>query len=105
DRPDSVVGQEAIAQAFGPGFGEPLTIVAGPNGDDVLAVARRTPGVLAADVGVRGDDRTQINVRLRDDPGSAAAQATVEQLRERLDAGPTNAVVGGLDAEELDKRT
>ncbi len=105
DRPDSVVGQETIARAFGPGFGEPLTIIARESAkDDVLAVARETPGVLGADAGARGEGRIQITARLEGEPGSAAAQAHVEALRERLDAAPGDAVVGGLDAEELDKR-
>ncbi len=105
DRPDSVVGQERITDAFGPGFGEPVTIV-GRSGkvEGIVATVRDVDGVLDARPGPADDDWAQVTARLEAASGSDAALRTVERLRDRLDDGPGQAVVGGLDAQELDKQ-
>ncbi|MBF6619459.1 MAG: MMPL family transporter [Patulibacter sp.] len=106
DRPESVVGQERITETFGPGFGEPVTIVARTSAvDDVLGATQRTGGVLQARPGPADDEWAQISAQLEAPSGSDAALRTVEDLRERLDDAPGDAVVGGLDAESLDKQT
>ena len=115
DRPDSVVGQETIVETFGPGFGEPAVIIARESAKDrVVGIARETPGVLGAEAGASGDGRVQISAQLRGESGSDEAQTTIEALRNRLAKAPGDtvgdgadgaAVVGGIDAEELDKRT
>ena len=106
DRPESVLGQETIARTFGAGASEPTAIVVRSGAErEVARVARATPGVAGATVGRRGDGLAQVDARLRAAPGSDAALATVERLRDRLGDAPGDARVGGQDASDLDERT
>lgn len=106
DRPDSVVGQETVARAFGPGLGSP-TVVVSPRGDVARAqeVVSSVPGVVRVSPGPSNDERAQLDVQLSAAPGSDAAYDTIERIRSRVDDVSASVVVGGQDAQELDKAT
>lgn len=104
-KPDSVIGQELIAQSYPSGAGLPTNIVVRPaaNVEAARAAAQATPNV--ANVGppdVAGD-LAQFAVTLKSAPESEAAFDTIDQLRMRVKAaaGP-GAFVGGSDAITLD---
>ncbi len=105
DRPDSVLGQETIAKTFGPGASEPAAIVTSTGTvKDVTRAVKDTPGVADVMPASTGGDLTQLDVRLEAAPGSDAALATVELLRDGLRDAPGNPKVGGQDASDLDKQ-
>ncbi|MDO9353247.1 MAG: MMPL family transporter, partial [Solirubrobacteraceae bacterium] len=65
DRPDSVLGQETIAKTFGPGSGQPTTIIVRADGvDRATEVASDTPGVARVTPGPRGDGLAQLDAQL-----------------------------------------
>jgi RND superfamily putative drug exporter len=106
NRPDSVKGQDTIAKTFGPGSSEPAAVVTRAGSEkQVVEIAKATPGVADATAGSTGGGLTQVDAQLKAAPGSDAAFTTVETLRDRLDAAPGDARVGGQDASDLDKRT
>ncbi|MGA7396853.1 MAG: MMPL family transporter [Solirubrobacterales bacterium] len=105
DRPDSVAGQETLARTFGAGTGEPAAvIVPAAEASAARQVSADTDGVAAARPGPTGGGVAQIDVQLQDAPGSDEALATIENLRSDLDQVSEEALVGGQDASDLDKR-
>ncbi|MGB0120285.1 MAG: MMPL family transporter [Solirubrobacterales bacterium] len=105
DRPDSVAGQETLARTFGAGTGEPAAvIVPAAEASAARQVSAATDGVAAARPGPTGGGVAQIDVQLQDAPGSDGALATIENLRTDLDQVSKEALVGGQDASDLDKR-
>ncbi|MGH3424123.1 MAG: MMPL family transporter [Nocardioidaceae bacterium] len=102
---DSVKGQEALARHFPAGLGSPTYVVAEPGQADEVEE------VLASDPGVQPSKKSEpapvggkvlITAVLTDKPDSAAAEATVERLRDHLDAVSTDVLVGGNTAVALD---
>jgi len=104
-QPDSVKGQETLARTFGPGFSEPATVIV-PTGSEksALRVIAGTEGVAEAHPARSGGGLVEIEVRLNAEPGSEAALDTVRKLRTQLNEVSTEALVGGQDASDLDKR-
>lgn len=104
DKPDSIVGAEAVARHFPAGSGSPAVVIgkAGAAGPLADAIAR-TPGV--ADVGkpVTAAGFVQYEATLRDGADSAAAEHTIDALRANVHAVPdADAKVGGSTATTVD---
>ncbi len=96
--PESVTGQELIADTFSAGSGSPAVVIAdNAYAEDVATAAAKVDGVTSATIGESNDEITQISVVLDAAAETPEAFATVERLRD-LD----HALVGGLDAQALD---
>ncbi|MFI1963715.1 MMPL family transporter [Streptomyces pathocidini] len=106
--PDSVSGQRLVAAHYPGGASAPTDVIAKASAErQVVAAVERTEGVS----GVRPTEYTpdrelaHIPVVLADDPDSAAAEATIERLRENVhEVGGADAVVGGPTATAMDTR-
>ncbi len=105
-KPEAVLGQERLAEAFSAGSSAPATVVV-PAGDldEVIDGVLAVDGVDEAVPGPANDDIAQINVVLDADPESERAFEIVAELRLALDdLGDGTGLVGGIDAEGLDLR-
>ena len=105
-KPEAVLGQERLAEAFSAGSSAPATVVV-PAGDvdEVLDGLLDVDGVDDAVPGPANDDIAQINVVLDADPESERAFEIITELRLALDdLGDGTGLVGGIDAEGLDLR-
>jgi RND superfamily putative drug exporter len=105
-KPEAVLGQERLAEAFSAGSSAPATVVV-PAGDldEVIDGVLAVDGVDEAVPGPANDDIAQINVVLDADPESERAFEIVAELRLALDElGDGTGLVGGIDAEGLDLR-
>lgn len=105
-KPEAVLGQERLAEAFSAGSSAPASVVV-PVGDldDVLDGIVDVEGVVDARPGAANDDIAQIVVVLDADPESERAFEIIAELRLALDdLGDGTALVGGIDAEGLDLR-
>ena len=104
NKPEAIQGAELIAQSFPAGAGSPTIVIANLDAADaVLPVIAGVEGV--ADVQPSGEtaDLVSFAVTLAAEPGSEAAFATVQGLRDALDEVPeAGALVGGADAESYD---
>ena len=105
-RPDSVVGEEVLAQHFpqAGGAGTPVAIVADARAaEQVRAVAAGTAGLGQVSTPVVRGGHAYLEGTLTDPPDSAAAYATIDRLRASVHAVPdANAMVGGGTAINLD---
>ena len=105
-KPEAVLGQERLAEAFAAGSSAPAAIVV-PAGDvdEVRDGVLEVEGVDEALPGPANDDIAQINVVLDADPESERAFEIIAGLRLALDdLGDGTGLVGGIDAEGLDLR-
>ncbi|CAM3289330.1 MMPL family transporter [Stackebrandtia soli] len=104
-KPESVVGQELMAEHYEAGRSAPVDIFTrADTADAVAAIADDTDGVdhlLPATDSIDGD-YVNIRVVLSDDPAGSAAEDTVRRLRAALDAADPDAVVGGSTATTVD---
>jgi RND superfamily putative drug exporter len=120
NRPDSVLGQEALSRHYPAGTGSPAQIFArAARADAVVQAARGVVGVTtvrvvpadpAASPTVPGqprvvDGRVLIQATLVDAVDSRAAEDTVARIRDTVGQVPgADAVVGGFTAVNLDTR-
>ncbi len=102
--PESVVGQNIIAETFSAGSGSPTVIITNADFvDEVAETAEAVDGVDTVTIGETNDVITQVNVVLDAAAETPEAFATVEALRAAmLDIEGADALVGGLDAQALD---
>ena len=102
--PESVVGQNIIADTFSAGSGSPAVVIANASSADAVASKAATvSGVTSATVGETNGDITQINVVLDAAAETPESFAAVKELRTSLSTiDGANALVGGLDAQSLD---
>ncbi|NWF29975.1 MMPL family transporter [Streptomyces sp. PKU-EA00015] len=99
DRPESVSAMRTLADAYPERSAQPISVVApADRADQVLAEARATDGVAAAEAGRTGDGWTEIAVFAKDGPDTAGETATIEALRAGLDGSH----VGGPSAQQRD---
>lgn len=105
-KPEAVLGQERLAEAFSAGSSAPATVVVpAADLDEVLDGVLAVGGVDDAVPGPANDDIAQINVVLDADPESERAFEIIAELRLALDdLGDGTGLVGGIDAEGLDLR-
>jgi RND superfamily putative drug exporter len=103
-KPEAVVGQETLAQAFPAGATEPVAVMTNPGSvDAVVAAVGTVDGVVSVTPGRADGDIAQVDVVLDSDPGSAESFDQVRSIREAV-AGVdgADAVVGGSTATLLD---
>jgi putative drug exporter of the RND superfamily len=99
-KPEAVVGQELIAEAFPAGSGSPAIVMTDTdNVDEVTAAAESVDGVESVTVGESTDGMTELIVVLDSAAETPESFATIEALRAEVHA---QALVGGLDAQQLD---
>ncbi|OLR93512.1 MMPL family transporter [Actinokineospora bangkokensis] len=99
---ESVRGQEILSRYFPGGSGSPAVVITPEATVDQVTAAARVDGVADVRRGVARDGLAEVQVVLSDAPGSEAALATVERLREAVH--PAGAKVGGTTATLLDTR-
>ena len=105
-KPEAVLGQERIAEAFSAGSTAPAAVLIPPgDADAVLAGVLEVDGVVESRLGPANNDIAQIDVILDADPESQRAFDIVAGLRLALDdLGDGSGIVGGMDAGGLDLR-
>ncbi|GAA1138991.1 MMPL family transporter [Microbacterium aurantiacum] len=103
-KPEAVVGQEVLAEAFSAGSTSPsVVVVPVDEADEAAAALADIDGVDSATVGEQNDDIARIDVTLSSSAETEEALATVERMRAALDdVGSGEGLVGGLDARALD---
>lgn len=102
--PESVIGQNIIAQSFSAGSGSPTVVIAESSAArEVAKQSAAMPGVASAHIGESNGQVTQIDVVLDAAAETPRAYATVAALRAHLSSiDGAHALVGGLDAQTLD---
>src|SRR5262249_24048830 len=104
----SVIGQRLVAAHYPSGTSYPARIItAARSADEVVAAAASVDGVAAARrVGTSADGRwALVEVALGNPPDSAAAQASIDRLRDKVHAvAGADALVGGQTASAMDIR-
>ncbi|WP_354643991.1 MMPL family transporter [Kitasatospora camelliae] len=102
--PDSVAGQQVLVKHFPGGTGAPLTIIStAESGAAVGRAAAATPGITATTPPVTAQGLAYQLATLSDPPDSAAAEATVDRVRDAVHAVPgAEARVGGSTAIVVD---
>ncbi|MGY1672422.1 MMPL family transporter [Geodermatophilus sp. SYSU D00710] len=102
--PESIQGEEVAARHFPAVAGNPVTVVtSADSADEVAAAVAADDGIAAVDPPQVAGDTALVSATLADPYDSAAAAATVEDLRVALDdVGDGQALVGGNTALNLD---
>ncbi len=105
-KPEAVLGQERLAEAFSAGSSAPAAVIVPTDDvDEVIDGILNVDGVSSAEPGPSNDEIAQINVVLDADPESERAFEIIGDLRLALDdLGDGTGLVGGIDAEALDLR-
>ena len=103
-KPEAVVGQEVLADAFSAGTTSPAVVIV-PSDDADAAVAKleKVADVDAVSITETSDTHTRLSVTL--DAGAETPEAfeAITALRAALDdVGDGSGIVGGLDAQALD---
>ncbi|MFH8606282.1 MMPL family transporter [Streptomyces sp. NPDC018029] len=97
--PESVSAMETLATAYPERGTQPITVMTpADRADASLAEIRGTKGVDSAEQGRTAEGWTEITVTAASAPESAGETATIEALRDGLDAS----YVGGPSAQQLD---
>ena len=107
EKPEAVFGQEVLADAFPAGATTPTTVIVDAGTEkEAAAVAADVPGVAEVTIGDTDGEIVALSVVLDAEAGSDEAYQAIRDLRTEL-AGveSANALVGGLDAEQLDVKT
>jgi RND superfamily putative drug exporter len=104
DKPDSIVGAEAVARHYPAGSGSPAVVIGKADASGPIAAAiARTPGVAEVGKPATANGHVQYEATLKDPADSAAAQRTIDVLRDNAHAVPgADAKVGGATATSLD---
>ncbi|MCO1597754.1 MMPL family transporter [Micromonospora sp. RHAY321] len=99
--PEAVVGAQTLARAFPAGTTQPVAVLTTPTAvRAVTDAASAVPGVASARPGDAGQAVAQVDVVLASEPGTAAADRTIQALRDAVAAVPGSAppAVDGADA-------
>ncbi|MEU5882823.1 MMPL family transporter [Spirillospora sp. NPDC047279] len=104
DKPDSIVGAEAVARHFPAGSGAPAVVIANASASDEIARAvAGTPGIAEVGKPATVNGLVQYEATLANAADSKAAQNTIDRLRDNVHRVPdANAKVGGQTATNLD---
>ncbi|CUR55240.1 multidrug efflux system protein [metagenome] len=105
-KPESVTGQEVLAQHFPAGASQPTSVITTPEAaSEVTSAVEAVDGVQSVEKAGGSDVLAELSVVLRADPASDAAFAQVQAVREAARSVDPTALVGGSDAEGLDAQT
>jgi RND superfamily putative drug exporter len=104
--PESVTGQEVLAEHFPAGASQPTSVLA-PDAAarDVRRAVADVEGVERVEPGDSAEGTSVLTAVLTAEPGSDEAFATVESIREAARDVDEGVLVGGPDAESLDAQT
>ena len=101
--PESVTGQQVLAEHFPAGSSEPTTIITSPDRvAAVSAAAQQVDGVASVRRGTQKGELASVDVTLTGGPASDAAFEQVRGLRSAVVSADPDALVGGPDAQALD---
>ncbi len=102
DTPEAISAAERLAESFPAGTTDPTVVLTRGDADAVAAAIGEVDGVESATPGVSTDTLAEIDVVLGADPGTAAARATIGDLREALSTFDET-WVGGSEAQAVDE--
>ena len=104
EKPEAVLGQEVLADAFPAGSATPTYVIVSNGYADQALELVDLPGVAEISEGNGDANYTELRLILDADPESDEALQVIRDLRQELDALPSDAValVGGQDATTLD---
>jgi RND superfamily putative drug exporter len=104
EKPEAVLGQEVLADAFPAGSATPTYVIVSNSYADQALELVDLPGVAEISEGNSDANYTELRLILDADPESDEALQVIRDLRQELDALPSDAValVGGQDATTLD---
>ncbi len=104
EKPEAVLGQEVLADAFPAGSATPTYVIVSNGYADQALELVDLPGVAEISEGNSDANYTELRLILDADPESDEALQVIRDLRQGLDALPSDAValVGGQDATTLD---
>lgn len=107
EKPEAVFGQEVLADAFPAGATTPTTVIVDAGFEkEAAALATEVPGVAEVTIGDTDGEIVALSVVLDATAGSEEAYQAIRDLRLELGAlESANALVGGLDAQQLDVKT
>ncbi|MGW0345674.1 MULTISPECIES: MMPL family transporter [Streptomyces violaceoruber group] len=98
-RPDAIAAMETLAGAYPESGTQPISVISPTDrAEAALTEIRATKGVESAEAGRSGGGWTELTVLASAPPQSAAENATIENLRDKLDGS----YVGGPSAEQID---
>ena len=104
--PESVTGQEVLAEHFPAGSSQPTSIVVPQaSAEEVRRTVADVDGVQQVDAGGSSEGTAVLTAVLEAGPGSDEAFSTVEAIRDAARAVDPDVLVGGADAESLDAQT
>lgn len=101
EKPEAIAASERLAESFPAGSADPAIVLTRDEPEAVAAQTSQVDGVISAEVGVTTSDLARIDVVLAGAPGTAAAQSSIDDLRDAL-ASYDETYVGGTAALELD---
>ncbi|WP_341716813.1 MMPL family transporter [Micromonospora sp. FIMYZ51] len=115
-QPEAVAGAQTLARAFPAGSTQSVAVMTNPGAvPEVTEAVTAVPGVASARPGTAGPTVAQVDVVLEAEPGTAASDRTLNELRAAVAAVPdsappapagvddlTGAVVGGTAAGAYD---
>lgn len=103
-KPEAVLGQEVLAEAFSAGTTSPaVVVVPADEADETVAALLGVQGVDDAVVTETTDDLAKLSVTLDAGAETPEAFAAIEAMRAELDnVGSGTGLVGGLDAQALE---
>ncbi|GII66528.1 membrane protein [Sphaerisporangium krabiense] len=104
DKPEAVLGAEALARAFPAGATQPVAVLTAPAAAErVVQAAEAVPNVAGAEVAERTATLARVSVVLKPEPGTDAADRAIRDLRTAVAALPdAKAEVGGEIVAGLD---
>ena len=104
EKPEAVLGQEVLAEAFPAGSATPTFVVLETAYVDQARELVDIPGVVEISDGQSDGNYSELRLVLDADPESTAALQVIRDLRASLDSLPegVTALVGGQDASTLD---
>ena len=104
EKPEAVLGQEVLANAFPAGSATPTFVVVETAYVDQARELVDIPGVVEISDGQSDGNYSELRLVLDADPESTAALQVIRDLRASLDSLPegVTALVGGQDASTLD---
>ncbi len=92
--PEAVVGEEALAEHYPAGAGQPVDVVTdADSAAEVSEVVAATPGIVSVADPVVRESTAWIAATLAEGPDTAAARDTVEEVRDRING------IEGADAQ------
>ena len=104
EKPEAVLGQEVLADAFPAGSAAPTYVIVSKDYVDEAAQLVDIPGVASIAEGDGDSQYAELRLVVDAEPESAEALQIIRDLRAELEALPADAValVGGQDATSLD---